>query len=313
MTRRIWALSPGHAGMEQQALGLAEAIGGDIVVKRVRVRAPWRFLPGDLWPMPLLAAAGPDRLDRPWPDLVISCGRQAAPLAALLRRASRGATKAVHVQNPLMRLAAFDAVVVPAHDGIEGPNVVVTGMAPHRMTRARLDAARAAWAGRLSVPGRKLVAVLVGAPGPRDGQAEAGRLIDQLAALAADRSLALAVTPSRRTPPALRAAIGAVLAPSGAFVWDGTGDNPYVGMLALADAILATEDSVTMVSEALATGRPVLVAPFGGVKRRLALFLARLEQEGAIRRFAGTIDDWDNPPRDDTAGAAARVKAKLGW
>lgn len=312
--RRIWALTPGHAGMEQQALGLAQAIGGEVTAKRVLVRPPWRFLPGNFWLAPLAAAAaGPDRLDRPWPDLVVSCGRQAAPLAAALRAASGGRVRAVHVQNPLMRLSAFDLVVAPAHDDLRGANVLTTRMAPHGMTPTRLAAARTAWAGRLGVPGRPLVAVLIGAPGGRDGAADAARLLAQLALLADDPNLALAVTPSRRTSPEFRDKLRSTLVPKGAFVWDGTGGNPYVGMLALADALIVTEDSVSMISEALATGQGVLVAPFGGVGRRLRRFLQVMEAQGVIRHFRGRIERWTNPPLDDTVTVAGEIRRRLGW
>ena len=299
--------------MEQQALGLAQAIGGAVTAKRVGVRAPWRWLPGDLWLAPLSAAVGPDRLDPPWPDLVVSCGRHAAPLAAAMRRASRGAVRAVHVQNPLMRLSAFDLVVAPQHDRIAGANVLTTRVALHGMTPARLEAARTRWAGRLGAPGRTLVVVLVGAPGRSDGGGDAARLLAQLSALAADPTLSLAVTPSRRTPPALTAALRAALLPTGAFVWDGAGENPYAGMLALAEIVIATEDSVSMVSEALATGRPVLVAPFGGVGRRLRAFLDAMQVQGAVRRFGGRVERWTKPPLDDTTRVAADVRKRLGW
>jgi mitochondrial fission protein ELM1 len=182
--------------MESQAVGLAEAIGGEVRVLRVAARAPWRWLPGDLWPFPLAAAAGPDVLAPPWPDLVVTCGRHAAPLGAAIRRLAGGATRAVHVQNPRMSLAAFDAVVAPEHDRISGPNVLTHRLALHRITAASLAAAREAWAPRFAALKRPLVAVLVGAPGDGDRR-HAEALAEGLAALAAG----LVVTPSRRTPP----------------------------------------------------------------------------------------------------------------
>lgn len=69
----------------------------------------------------------------------------------------------------------------------------------------------------------------------------------------------LAVTPSRRTAPEAAAALSRRLAPFGAFVWDGGGANPYFGLLALADAIVVTCDSVSMMSEAAATTAPIFI------------------------------------------------------
>jgi mitochondrial fission protein ELM1 len=292
--------------MESQAVGLAEAIGGEVTALRVAARAPWRWLPGDWWVAPLLAAAGPDSLAPPWPDLVVTCGRHAAPLGAAIRRITRGATRAVHVQNPRMSFAAFDLVVAPEHDGVSGPNVLTHRLALHRIRREGLAAAREAWAPRFAEFRRPLVAVLVGAPG--DGRAEhAARLAEGLARLDAG----VVITPSRRTPPGVTAALRAALPE--AWVWDGTGENPYRGMLACADAIVATEDSVSMVSEALAAGVPVFAARFGLRSGRLAGFLERLAADGVIRWFDGTLPMWDSPPRDDTPRLAAEIRRRLGW
>ncbi len=292
--------------MESQAIGLAEALGGDVTALRVAARAPWRWLPGDLWPAPLAAAAGPDVLAPPWPDLVVTCGRHAAPLGAAIRRATQGATRAVHVQNPRMGFAAFDLVVAPEHDGVSGPNVLTHRLALHRIGQASLAAAREAWAPRFSGLRRPLVAVLVGAPG--DGRPEhAARLAEGLARLPAG----LVVTPSRRTPPEAMAALRAAL--PGAWIWDGAGENPYRGMLASADAIVATEDSVSMVSEALAAGVPVFAARFGSRSGRLAGFLERLAADGIIRWFDGALPLWETAPRDDTPRLAAEIRRRLGW
>jgi mitochondrial fission protein ELM1 len=304
--RRIWALTPGAAGMESQAVGLAEAIGGTVTALRVAARAPWRWLPGDLWPMPLAAAAGPDVLAPPWPDLVVTCGRHAAPLGAAIRRRTGGATRAVHVQNPRMSFAAFDAVVAPEHDGVSGPNVLTHRLALHRISRESLAVARDAWSPRFSGMRRPLLAVLVGAPG--DGRPEhVALLAEALARLDAG----VVVTPSRRTPPEVTAALRDGL--PDAWIWDGNGENPYRGMLACADAIVATEDSVSMLSEALAAGVPVFAARFGLRSGRLSGFLDRLVVDGILRWFDGTLPMWDSPPRDDTPRLAEAIRRRLGW
>ena len=83
-------------------------------------------------------------------------------------------------------------------------------------------------------------------------------------------------TASRRTPPPLREALvalddGATAASSGT----GRGENPYLALLALADAIVVTADSANMVGEAAATGAPILVFEPSGGHPKLAAFLAR--------------------------------------
>ena len=102
------------------------------------------------------------------------------------------------------------------------------------------------------------------------------------------------------------------LEPLGAWIWNFTGENPYFGMLALADAVVATEDSVSMVSEAIETAAPVLLAELPGRSRRIRQFSEGLIADGRIRRFAGRLDLWPVEPIEDTAMAGAELRRRLG-
>ena len=127
----------------------------------------------------------------------------------------------------------------------------------------------------------------------------------------------LMVTPSRRTPPELMTAIRAAVDISGArdraFVWDGTGDNPYPQILAHSGAIVVTGDSVNMVGEAAATGAPVHVYEPAGGSDKMTGFLDGLVAAGAVRRVTtvrapGWIDErWTYAPVDATAQIAREV------
>jgi len=122
----------------------------------------------------------------------------------------------------------------------------------------------------------------------------------------------LMLTPSRRTAPEVVQALRERLEPAGAFVWDMQGENPYFGMLALADAIVVTEDSVSMVSEAVATPAPVLLVRLPGSSRRIDVFHTALLNEDRIRPFAGRLEVWPTAPLDDTPMAAAELRGRLG-
>ncbi len=105
--------------------------------------------------------------------------------------------------------------------------------------------------------------------------------------------------------------LNAALTPLGAFVWDGRGDNPYLGMLALADAIVVTADSVSMISEAVATEAPVMLARLPGRSRRMGLFTAALLGEGRVRPFDGRFETWPVVALNDTPHAAAEMRRRL--
>ena len=267
-------------------------------------------MPGRLWPSPLRAV----RMTTPLEPLAIGCGGKAAPVLAALRRRGK---LTVQIQAPRMDIRRFDQVVVTRHDELTGPNVIVTRTALHRATPARLAAARVEWAGTVgcALP-RPLVAVLVGGSNGRF-RLEAGEgaaLAHQLAGMMALDKVGLAVTPSRRTPPAVtRVLRETLLVPQGAMVWDGEGENPYFGMLASADAIIVTADSVSMVSEAVATPVPVLLVELPGRSRRIGAFLDGLRQDGRVRRFAGRLESWQTSPLDDTQEAADMLRQRLGF
>ena len=296
-----------YAGLRAQAEGLAEAAGLRPDWRPVRPRAPWRWMAPQFWPNPRRAAGVAD----PGDAVLVTAGNIGARLGAVLRRPGR---PVVHIQHPRMDPARFDAVVVNRHDGLTGPNVVVTRTALHRATPGRLAAAYAEWAPRLAHMPRPLVAVLVGGNNGRfrlDG-ATAARLGAQLAALARTDGAGIALTPSRRTGPDAAVAFRAALEPVGGWVWNMAGDNPYLGLLACADAIVVTEDSVSMVSEAAATRVPVMVAPLPGHSRRIRLFTRLLAQDGRIRPFTGRLETWPVEPVDDTAEAGDHVRRLLG-
>ncbi len=258
-----------------------------------------------LWPDPLGAVGLGPVSEGP----VIAAGGTAAVVAARLRGPAR---PVVQVQHPRMDPSRFDVVVVNRHDGLTGPNVVVTRTALHRATPERLAAAAAVWAPHFAALPRPLVAVLVGGSNGRfrlDRTVALG-LAGQLEALLRCGA-GVALTPSRRTSAEARVALAAITG-HGGWMWDMAGENPYFGLLALADAIIVTEDSVSMVSEAVATHAPVLLAPLPGRSRRIRLFNDLLIRDGRVRPFTGPLETWPARPLDDTAMAGADVRHRLG-
>ena len=194
---------------------------------------------------------------------------------------------------------------VERHDG-GGPDAlefVVQGsdLRPVRVLWPR----RAVMAGR----DRRLEAVRACGGGRVD---ERQPFVDQLVALART-GFGLAITPSRRTGATAEQLLRERLAGLPAFIWDGAGENPYFGLLGLADAIIATEDSVSMVSEAAATAAPVLLAGLPGRSRRIRMFNELLIQDGRVRPFTGRLEMWPVQRLDDTLAAGQDVRRRLGY
>ena len=314
----IWVVSDGRAGIENQALGLAEAVGrltpATITVKRIRWRPLFDKLPSIL-KIPVLLDPASDPVvpapGQPWPDLWIATGRATLPLSLAVRRRSDGRTFVVQTQDPRVSSSRFDMVVAPAHDGLDGDTVFEITGSPHRITPARIAEAAPAFAARIDPLPHPRVAVLVG------GRSKAFDLTETHAADHADRNAAagrtaggsLMLTFSRRTPQAARAVMTARLAALPGMIWDGAGDNPLFAFLHAADHVLVTEDSATMAAEAASTGRPIQILPMIALKPpgKFARLHADLEAHGATRPFDGVLDSWPYAPLAETDRAARAV------
>jgi mitochondrial fission protein ELM1 len=137
------------------------------------------------------------------------------------------------------------------------------------------------------------------------------RLADQLIAAARDCGGGLAVTISRRTGDENARILRDHLQAVPLFFWDGMGENPYLGLLGLADAFVVTSDSVSMVSEACATGKPVHVFDMGETHRKLRQFHKTLMEDGITRPFAGIIEQWSYDAPNETEKIATIVRDRL--
>lgn len=308
-----WVVSDGKPGMENPCLGIAEALGCSPVVKRIRLREPWRTLvPFWRWGLAGAFAGDGDPIGPPWPDVLIASGRQSTAAALLARRASGGRTFTVQFQDPQISPRRFGLVIVGAHDKLTGENVLKLRGSPNRATPALLAAARERFAGRLAVLPRPRVAVLIGGSNRvfRMTPAVAGALAAQLAALSRDGA-GLMVTASRRTgaenEAVLRAALADACAQGRADFWDGTGDNPYYGYLAWADAAVVTSDSVNMLSEANAAGLPVHVVELLSDSAKFRRMLDGFYADGAARPFTGKLENWAVAAFNPAEAAAAEI------
>lgn len=311
---RCWIVTDGKAGMESQCRGLADALGLEPEIKRVTLRRFWRLL-SPYVRIGLSHAAGPpgDPIAPPWPDLVIATGRQSVAPALAVKRATRGRTFLVQIQNPRIAPRHFDLVITPRHDRLAGDNVLTTLGALHGVTRARLDREAARLAQRLADLPRPRVAVLIGGTNDvfRLSPTLMGDLAEQLSDLCRRDGAGLMVTPSRRTGEDNLKILQARLAGLPAEIWDGSGPNPYFGYLGLADHVVVTGDSVNMVSEAAATGVPVHVVPLEGGSEKFDRFHASMREAGIARPFDGRLENWSYTPPHDTETAAAEIERRF--
>jgi uncharacterized protein len=311
---RTWIVTDGKAGDLGQCLGVAERLGLLAESRVIAPRAPWKWLMPLSWrtPFGIDPREAPGKASGPlkglMPELVIASGRRAAAYLPAIKRTSNGKAFTAFLKDPRTSPEIADFIWVPQHDALRGPNVMHTLLSPHQLSPEKLAQARTGLRREIAaLPGPR-IAVLIGG-NSRDytfTSFDIARLSADLGHLAA-QGASLMVTPSRRTPEELKAALIGIIAVHGGYYWDGETPNPLMEMLASAEALVVSADSVNMLGEALVTGKPVLVfRPTGGA-RKSDEFLGGLATNGFTRPFDGTHQRYSYEPQDATPGIALEL------
>lgn len=310
---QLWTLTDGHAGNRRQAEALAMALDCGLpkewlLAPRLpwSVSAPRSFAGADHAFGPEFAQA----LAQP-PPLAIGCGRQAA-LATRLLHEHGG--KVVQILDPRIDTRYWDLVVAPEHDRLTGDNVITLLGSLNPVDETWLEQARGAFAVFSKLPQPRTAVLLGGSSShARFDRSAFEVLASKLeVALARDGGSVL-ITTSRRTPADLIAALRHRYVETPGVVWcgDTDGANPYEGLLAWADRIVCSPDSVNMVSEACATGAPVFVFDPSRVSGRPRRFLDSLLARGRIRTMDTQLAPFDVEPLRETARVAVLVRERL--
>ncbi len=339
---RIWVVTDGKAGDEIPCLGVAEELlgirndpigevgsppmdprlrypsplvlnsplTGTIEIRRVAPRPPW------VWFMPRGPIDPREKHDQPgspiappWPDILIASGRRSIAYVRTIKRLAGSATFAVILKDPRTSTHGADFVWVPEHDRSKNPSFMRTLTTPHRFSASRIAAVR-----------NNLLLAITRLPGPRIGlllggrtrlgpfsQDDTDRLCQSLQPLKQSAGSFL-ITVSRRTPPELLKAVKAAIGDTPCFIWDKNGPNPYLHILAGADAIVVTGDSHTMISEASSTGVPVLIFEPHCIKQKLTYFGLRMMEEGWARGINTQLTELHSEPHDCTTLVANAIR-----
>jgi mitochondrial fission protein ELM1 len=310
----LWLLLDDRASHRSQVFGVAQRLGWKFEVKEIRYNRLAMFanvlLGRHLWHLTPEARAS---LTAPWPDWVIAAGRRSAPAARYIKKRSRGKTRIVHLMWPDAGAASFDLIAIPGHDnpGHKGPNVLVTFGSPHPVTPDTLQSEAKRWerqASRLPVP---RIALLVGGSARHAEYEDADfKTLAAYASAEAERlGGSLLISTSPRTGEKGEALVKSLLTVPHLFhSWKPTGDNPFIAFLGLADAIIVTGDSVSMCSEACATGKPVYIFVPPHLSSGKKTFRDALFAGGHAKPHTyPTRLDWQPAPMPDPAGQIAEA------
>ena len=313
-----WVVSDGTTGMMAQSLALAESLGISFFDMRMFPSPIYRMIP-QMGAVPFMPIS-PIRADRksgpPWPDLIISCGRRMVGTCLAIQRQNAGQTKLVHIQDPRVDPSYFDAMVVPMHDRISAENhshIVPSLGSLNRLTMPKIAEAAANLQPEFASVRQPICAVMIGGNNKRyrPNEADFQRLAGQLAEHAKNTGAFLYLVPSRRTPKKGLKILSNALQGCAHGFWDGQNDNPYPGILGLADHIIVTSDSVNMVSEACITGKAVYVAELRAETGRIATFHQQMVAADHCRPLGDDFGDTAPVILDQTRQIAEKVAAIL--
>ncbi len=264
-----WLLTSHKIGDNNQVLALAETLGWPYDIKTI-VRRENRLTSKLIYKQLLgITLAGIDRshssrLEPPWPGLIISASRANEMVARWICKMSGGHSRLVHIGRPKGPLTAFDLIITtPQYFLPERNNILNNELPLHRVTPARLQKFAAKWQPRLSHLKRPYTTVLVGGDtGKCILTPEMGyRLGQQVNDLSLACGGSVLITSSARTPPAaFEELLHQLTVPAHVHQWnDGADNNPFYGYLALADQLVVTAESTSMLAEASATGKPLFI------------------------------------------------------
>lgn len=324
----IWVLTGAKTGDNAQVLRAAGAMGLPFTVKRIVLKPEFETAKPKVEPsLHIIDPEKSDRLEAPWPDLVVTIGRRLSLVALWIRQQSGGRTRIALFNAPKGRAEEFDLVVVPAYYTIaEGPRVCRIGLPLIAADEERIAAARDAFQEAFSGLRRPLHVLLLGGDmGARKLNPAFARQTLQTMQESFGREGSIYVSTSRRTPPEAADAVEHALRPQDRlYRWrKGATDNPLYGLFAQGDSFTVTADSLSMLTEVARLGKPLAIAEppeRSAVLQRLRNLLnlrpARdlngaaeyLIRGGHAVKLGSPFPRFITPPPDDTEEVARRLR-----
>ena len=303
-------LTEGMHGMVSQVEGLARALNLNFIHEKIELNNFWKFLPPKITPVKSFVFK--NKINQYF-NIVISCGRKSVIPSLYLKNKYKSKIINIHIQDPKVSLNNFDFVVAPEHDGITGSNVLTTKGAIHYLTKDELVLSQNYLKSKID-PKKKIVSFIIG--GPNKYYSYSDKVVDSIFANV-DKSFIqnnyqAIVIPSIRTPKKIIEKAQNYF-DSSQIVIQNVDKKAYLSSLQLADHIIVTCDSTSMISEAALTGKPIYVAQMPAVKKnnRFKDFFELFERLNIIKNLGTSVEDWNYQKLDETQRISSYIKDKI--
>ena len=303
-------LTEGMHGMISQAEGLAKALNLDYIHEKIELNNFWEFLPPKITPVKNFVFK--NKIDRDF-NIVISCGRKSVIPSIYLKKKFKNKIMNIHIQDPKVSLNNFDFVVAPEHDGLMGKNVLTSKGAIHYLRSEELDLNENYLASKMSKE-KKIVTLIVGGPNKyydfNDTNIE--KIYLKIEKNFIQNGYQLIFIPSMRTPERIIKKAEDFFDKNQIIIQD-VNKKAYLSSLKLADHIVVTCDSTSMISEATITGKPIYVAQMPAIKnnKRFKHFFNLFETLNITKNLQDSIEYWEYQKLDETNRISSYIKEKI--
>ena len=302
-------LTQGMHGMISQVEGLAKALGLSFRHETIQLNKFWNFFP------PKFTPVIDNILEKKFvcdSRIIISCGRKSVIPSILLKKRFKKEIFNIHIQDPKVNLNNFDSIICPEHDNLHGENVVKTKGAIHYLTNDEIQ--RNINYLKPKQEDKKIITFILG--GPNKYYSFSEKQMDQMFAkiknMFVSTKYKLIIIPSYRTPENILKLAFNYFNQDHLVVRE-RDKKAYLSSLGLADTIIVTCDSTSMISEAAITGKPVYIAQMSHKRsiHRFEKFYKLFMDLGITRNLENKIEHWTYNGLDEVNRAASFVKEQM--
>ena len=302
-------LTEGMHGMISQVEGLAKALDIDFIHEKIELNNFWKLIPPKI--TPIHSFVFKNKIDNDL-NIVISCGRKSVIPSLFLKKKLKDKIINIHIQDPKVSLSKFDFVVAPEHDGLIGENVISSKGAIHYLTEKELDENISYLKPRINK--EKIVTLIVGGPNKYYDykETEIEKIFYKIKQNFLNNGYQLILIPSMRTPKKIIEAAKNYFDDNQVIITD-IDKKAYLSSLRLADHIVVTCDSTSMISEAAITGKPIYVAHIPHIKNndRFKKFFEIFKELNIIRDLNDKVDNWRYDKLNETYRISRYIKSKI--
>jgi len=302
-------LTEGMHGMISQVEGLAKALDLEFIHEKIELNNVWKMIPPSFTPVKKFVFKNDINTDF---NIVISCGRKSVIPSIYLKQKLKNKIMNIHIQDPKVSSKNFDFIVAPEHDSLEGENVLKSKGAIHYLRNNELEENKDYL--KSQVKKEKLVTLIVG--GPNKYYDYNDLIIDEIFYKIKNnfinKGYQLIFIPSMRTPQKIIDKATKYFDENQIIVTD-VDKKAYLSSLRLANYIVVTCDSTSMISEAAITGKPIYIAQMPPIKKnsRFKKFFELFKSLNITKDLENSVVDWNYEKLNETDKISSYIKEKF--